>query len=468
VNVAGRRCGRRLLCAAVVVGLLAGCSADDTPVVEVTLVSTAEVTETISAPAVVQAANRQDVTASAPGVVAKIRQRDGRQVSAGELVVRLVNDDVELALEQAEAAQAAASASQSGVRIDPPGDAAIAASRQSVADLDASVVPDLTAARRRAAAIDDPDERQAAQRTVAALEKAYRDVRDALLASGRAAAQQQNAVAASFANALNQALAQATAGQAAQAASAADAAEAQADALDLFAPINGVVQLGRASTGATPAVPDELGGGAAAEALAGGLGAASGAQGGRLRVGSEVAAGQIVFTVFNTRRLFVQADVDEIDAPALQTGQRAEVLLDAFPDLAFAGEVTNVAIEAQTGATGGVSYPVRIRLLDVPDEQRRRPRLGMTASAEIVTDTVMSDQVVPARSIVRRDGGQAVYIVRDGRAELVPVDVDALGEEQAAVTSSQLTTDDRVIVSGYEDLDDGDAVRTTDASTSER
>jgi HlyD family secretion protein len=172
--------------------------------------------------------------------------------------------------------------------------------------------------------------------------------------------------------------------------------------------------------------------------------------------------------VFNTRRLFVQADVDEIDAPALQTGQRAEVLLDAFPDRAFAGEVTNVAIEAQTGATGGVSYPVRIRLLDVPDEQRRRPRLGMTASAEIVTDTVMSDQVVPARSIVRRDGGQAVYIVRDGRAELVPVDVDALGEEQAAVTSSQLTTDDRVIVSGYEDLDDGDAVRTTDASTSER
>jgi multidrug efflux pump subunit AcrA (membrane-fusion protein) len=436
-------------------------------VVEVTTVSTGDVTETISAPAVVQAANRQDVTASAPGVVAEIRRRDGHQVAAGELVVRLVNDDVELALEQAQAAQGALDASP-GVRIDPPGDAAGAAAPQSVADLDADVVPDLAAARRRAAVIDDPDARQAAQQTVALLEQTYHDVRDALLATGRAAAQQQNAVAASFANALNQALAQATAGQAAQAASAADAAEAQAEDLDLFAPIDGVIELGRASTGTTPTVPDELGGVAGAEALAGGLGTASGARGGRLQVGSEVAPGQIVFTVFNTRQLYVQADVDEIDAPALQAGQRAEVLLDAFPDRAFDGEVTNVAIEAQTGATGGVSYPVRIRLLDVPDEERRRPRLGMTASAEIVTDTVASDQVVPARSIVRRDGGQAVYIVRDGRAELVRVDVDALGEEQAAVTSSQLTTDDRVIVSGYEDLGDGDAVRVTDASASER
>ncbi|HEX6254439.1 MAG TPA: efflux RND transporter periplasmic adaptor subunit [Euzebyales bacterium] len=467
MDVAGSPSGRRLLCAAVAVVLLGGCSADDTPVVEVTTVSVGDVTETISAPAVVQAANRQDVAASAPGVVAEIRRRDGRRVAAGELVVRLVNDDVELALEQAQAAQAALDASRSGVRIDPPGDAAVAASRQSVADLDADVGPDLAAARRRAAAIDDPAARQAAQQTVAMLEETYHDVRDALLATGRAAAQQQNAVAASFADALNQALAQATAGQAAQAAGAADAAEAQAEDLDLFAPIDGVVELGRAATSTTPVVPDELGNGAA-EALAGGLGAASAAQGGRLQVGSEVAPGQTVFTVFNTRQLYVQADVDEIDAPALQAGQRAEVLLDAFPDRAFDGEVTSVAIEAQTGTTGGVSYPVRIRLLDVPDEQRRRPRLGMTASAEIVTDTVTSDQVVPARSIVRRDGGQAVFIVRDGRAELVRVDVDALGEERAAVTSSQLSTDDPVIVSGYEDLLDGDAVRVTDASASER
>jgi multidrug efflux pump subunit AcrA (membrane-fusion protein) len=131
VEVSGCLRGRRLLCAAATVGLLVGCSVDDTPVVEVTTVSTGDVTETISAPAVVQAANRQDVTASAPGVVAEIRRRDGHQVAAGELVVRLVNDDVELALEQAQAAQGALDASP-GVRIDPPGDAAGPTSRPRV------------------------------------------------------------------------------------------------------------------------------------------------------------------------------------------------------------------------------------------------------------------------------------------------------------------------------------------------
>jgi multidrug resistance efflux pump len=452
--------GLRGLCVvSVLVALVAGCSGGDTALVEVVGVAEGEVVQTISAPAAVQAANRQPVTATAPGVVAEIRVRDGRRVTSGDLVIRLVNDDIELALEQAQAAEGAVNASRTGARIDPPGAAAVSASRQSVAALDADVAPDLRAARRRARAIDDPAERRAAKETIDLLETAYHDVRSALLAAGEAAAQQQNAVAASFSNVLQQALAQATAGQAAQAANAADTAAAQAENLDLLAPIDGVVQLGRASTATTTVVPEAFGG-AAADALAGGLGAATAEQGGELQIGSQVAARQTVFTVFDLSELYVQADVDEIDSPRLAVGQPAEVLLDAFPDQTFAGEVTSVALEAQTGATGGVSYPVRVQLLDLPRGRRRRPRLGMTASVEIVTDTVTSDQVVPARAIVRREGGQAVYVVRDDRAVLVRVEVEALGEEQAAVRAPQLRADDRVIVSGYEDLNDGDVVRT--------
>jgi RND family efflux transporter MFP subunit len=213
------------------------------------------------------------------------------------------------------------------------------------------------------------------------------------------------------------------------------------------------------------AVPDSLAGvgGDAASALTDGLGGGIGgeqAQGGELRVGSPVSPGQTVFTVFDLSQLYVQADVDEIDAPALAVGQLAEVLLDAFPDRSFAGEVTSVALEAQTSATGGVAYPVRVQLASVPRRRSRRPRLGMTASVEITTGTVTSDLVVPARAVVRRAGGQAVFVARDGVADLVPVEVRALGEERAAVTAPRLRSDDRVIVSGYEELNDGDAVST--------
>lgn len=447
--------------------LLVSCSSDDTPIVETEPVGDGEVTQTIVAPASVQAADRQPVTASTPGIVARITVADGDRVEAGDVVVELVNDEVDLALEQAQAAEAALTASPSGVQVAPPGDAAIAASRESVADLDADVAPDLAAARRKAAAIDDAKQRAAAQRTVTLLADAYHDLRDALLDAGEAAARQQNAVAASFTSALDQALAQATAGQASQAANAADAAAAQAEDLVLTAPFDGVVELGRASGGAAAAVPEGLAGigGDAAGALTDSLGAGAGAdraEGGSLRVGSPVSPGQTVFTVFDLSQLYVQADVDEIDAPALAVGQPAEVLLDAFPDRAFTGEVTSVALEAQTSATGGVAYPVRVQLASVPRRRSRRPRLGMTASVEITTDTVASDRVVPARSIVRRAGGQSVFVARDGVAELVPVEVQALGEERAAVSAPRLRADDRVIVSGYEDLSDGDAVSTGD------
>jgi hypothetical protein len=53
-----------------------------------------------------------------------------------------------------------------------------------------------------------------------------------------------------------------------------------------------------------------------------------------------------------------------------------------------------------------------------------------------------------------------VYVVRDGRAAVVPVVVDALGELRAAVHSDELRNTDEVIVTGYEDLEDGDVVRT--------
>ncbi len=455
MTIGGSSWRRRALWLVVVPTLALSCTADDTPIVETAPVGTGRVTQTISAPAVVQAADRQPVTASVPGVVAELSVADGDMVEAGDLVVRLVSDEVELALEQAQAAEAALSAAPSGVQIAPPGDAAVTAARESVSGLDADVTPDLARARRKADAIADRDERARAQETIALLERAYRDVRAALLDAGRTAAAQQNAVAASFTSALDQALARATAGQAAQAANAADAAAARADDLELVAPFDGVVQLGRAATAPAPALPDDVG---AAGALAGGLGALDTQQGGSLRVGSLVSAGQTIFVVFDLSELFVIADVDEIDAPQLAVGQPVEVLLDAFPDRTFAGEITSVALEAQVSTTGGVAYPARVVLLDVPEQDG--PRLGMTASAEITTDTVRSDVVVPARAVVRRAGGPAVFAVRDGRAVLVPVEVDALGEERAAIRAPQLRPDDRVIVSGYEDVGDQDAVRT--------
>jgi multidrug efflux pump subunit AcrA (membrane-fusion protein) len=441
--------------------VLAGCVSDGAPQVQVEPVSGGEVVQTVSAPATVEAAARQDVAAAVSGVVLQIRVRDGQKVRKGAEIMRLTSSQVDLAREQAAAAEVAA-AGVGGVAVEGNGESTLAATRRAVANLDESTTPRLHVARRRARRIDDRQQRRAALSAVDAVAASYESTRAALLQAGSTFAAQQDATAESLSRALSSAVESATAGQRLQAQAAARLAEDQAGNLVLRAPFAGVVQFGEAAASdgsPLPAdVPPELAG------IAGSLGGLTGAEGGggTLRTGAPVVAGQTLFSIFDLSQVYVTAEVDEVDAPQAKVGQRATVLVDAFPERELEGTVERIAVAAAPTSAGGVGYPVHVRLLGPADDGAGSPvrklRVGMTASAEIRTLTRQADLVVPSRALLRRDG-DVVYVVRDGRVAVVEVKVLALGEERAAVRGD-LTPDDVVIVSGYEDLESGDEVVT--------
>jgi multidrug efflux pump subunit AcrA (membrane-fusion protein) len=332
----------------------------------------------------------------------------------------------------------------------------------------------------------------AVESAVDGLEASYEAARAGLLAAGEAAVEQQTAAAAALAaaadgvarqvegavgaavgelaaaqSAVQQASFAALEQQAAEAAGAQaaelDAAEAQltaqAEALTVEAPFGGVVELAAEAGDADPTGLGALGGldagglGLGADGL-GGL-APGGGSGGPLRIGGQVRAGQTLFTVYDTSAWYVDADIDEIDAPGVAVGQRAAVTVDAFPGAVFDGVVETLRLAASPSMTGAVVYPARVRLLDPPADPG--PRVGMTASIEITTDVVDAALAVPSRALVRREGVEAVYVVREERAEIVPVTVQAVGEDLAAVDGA-LEVGEPVIVAGYEDLPGGAAV----------
>lgn len=453
-----------------------GCFGDDRPVVEVERVEPGEVVATVAAPGRVDAAARQDVSAAVSGVVVALEATDGDTVDGGQTIVRLESSQVELAQQQAAAAQAAAT-EVGGIQIDGRPEATVIAAQRVVDDLDADSRPAIEGARARLAEIEDPQQRAAAEAAVVAVESTYLTTRAALLASAHALAEQQAAVTSSLSSALNQAVEQATAGQRAQAQAAAALASQQAEGLSVVAPFTGIISLGDAAAtdGGAAALAGQLAGAGAAnldvQSLAGALpGLAGGEGGGTLRVGAPVTAGQTLFTVFDLSERYVNAEVDEIDAPQLSAGQRADVLVDAFPEVVFEGVVESVAVEAASTEAGGVGYPTRVRILGLTEDSARIRSeddavslldsllVGQTASVEIVIDVVDSDLVVPSRALLRRDGGTIVYVVREGRAEAVAVEASTLGENGAAVTGD-LESGEQVIVSGYEDLEAGDEVR---------
>jgi HlyD family secretion protein len=440
---------------------LAACSGEEALEVQTEPVTAGEVTQTVSAPAAVAAAARQDVAASVSGVVLELRVSDGERVRKGQEILRLTSAQVDLAREQAAAAEAAANG-VGGVAVDGNGDQTLAAAQQAVANLDATTKPQLQQARQRARRIDDREQRQAALAAVDAVEASYASTRAALLAAGRTVATQQDTTAASLSRALQNAVAAATAPQRLQAQSAARLAEDRAKGLVVAAPFAGVIQLSDAAASDGTAVPAEIP--PELEGLAGSFGALAGGDGGgTLRVGAPVAAGQTLFTVFDLSNVYVTAEVDEVDAPQVKVGQRARVLVDAFPEALFEGVVERIAVEAEQTSAGGVGYPAHIRLIGAAVDRDapplRRLRIGMTSSADIVTRTRDSDLVVPSRALLRRDDADVVFVLRNDYAEMIEVDVLALGEDQAAVRGD-LSGDDEVIVSGYEDLADGDEVAT--------
>ena len=449
---------RPTLAAGVLALLLAGCFGEDLPVVEVERVGAGEVTQTVSAPATIEPAADQQVAAGVSGVVVDLAVNDGDKVRKGQTVLRLSSEQVDLAREQARAAETAA-AGAGGVAVSGAGDQTLANVAEAVAALDRRTEPRVAEARRRARRIDDDDQRAAALSAVDAVEASYEATRAALLTSGQALAAQQDATAEALSSALNQAASSATAAQRLQAQAAAAAADEQASQLVVKAPFAGRVQLGDAAVaGATPLpaqLPGDLSG--AAGALGGLTG--GGQDGGTLRIGAPVSLGQTLFSVYDLSERYAAAEVDEVDAPQVRSGQRATVLVDAFPDATFDGIVEQVQVAADRTETGGVGYPVRIRIIGPSqrDGSTRRLKVGMTASAEIITKTQESDLVVASRALLRREGGDVVYVVRDGVVDVVDVRVRALGEEQAAVRGD-LAVDDQVIVTGYEDLSAGDEV----------
>ena len=426
--------------------------------VEVERVGAGEVTQTVSAPATIEPAADQQVAAGVSGVVVDLAVNDGDKVRKGQTVLRLSSEQVDLAREQARAAETAA-AGAGGVAVSGAGDQTLANVAEAVAALDRRTEPRVAEARRRARRIDDDDQRAAALSAVDAVEASYEATRAALLTSGQALAAQQDATAEALSSALNQAASSATAAQRLQAQAAAAAADEQASQLVVKAPFAGRVQLGDAAVaGATPLpaqLPGDLSG--AAGALGGLTG--GGQDGGTLRIGAPVSLGQTLFSVYDLSERYAAAEVDEVDAPQVRSGQRATVLVDAFPDATFDGIVEQVQVAADRTETGGVGYPVRIRIIGPSqrDGSTRRLKVGMTASAEIITKTQESDLVVASRALLRREGGDVVYVVRDGVVDVVDVRVRALGEEQAAVRGD-LAVDDQVIVTGYEDLSAGDEV----------
>ncbi|PWU43090.1 efflux transporter periplasmic adaptor subunit, partial [Micromonospora globispora] len=311
------------------------------------------------------------------------------------------------------------------------------------------------AAREAAGKIGDPQLRSA---LLLQVESAQRQYESAARAADRAVNAVQRGVAG-----LNSAVGALSTAQRLQAQQAYDLAKATVDALTLRAPIAGVVQPG----GTRTAAPTDLAGllGAAGGGPAGiDSSALAPVQGGpppgvddAVPAGGRVSAGTPVLTIVDTGALGLLAEVDETDVLLVRAGLAGSVELDAVTGATYDARVRSVDVLPTTSARGGVTYRVRLALGAGrlgEGEAAPIPRPGMNAVVHLRVREAADAVTVPASAVFSADGRDAVWVVRDGKADQVPVTVGVQGQDLVQILSG-VQAGDRVVVRGADQVRDG-------------
>ena len=145
-------------------------------------------------------------------------------------------------------------------------------------------------------------------------------------------------------------------------------------------------------------------------------------------------------------------EVVEKDVPLVRIGQKAEVRAEAYPDKVFEGTVTRI-VQALNRATRTMTVEV-----DLPNKDRLL-KGGMFARVEVLVGKHHNALQIPIDAVSRLEDAQYVYVVRDGKAERVSVEIGVRDENRVEITKG-LDGSEQVIVSGKDLVHDGTPVQT--------
>jgi HlyD family secretion protein len=225
-------------------------------------------------------------------------------------------------------------------------------------------------------------------------------------------------------------------------------------------------------------------------------------------VGTMNNPGTVLLTIADMSVIEAEVEVDETDIPLVQMGQPAKVTIDAIAGRTFKGHVTEIGnspIQTTGAQTGGQRTATNFKVVVTLDEQVPEVRPGFTCTAEITTATRQKAVAVPIQALTvrellydekgniirtprpakprfsfgtkvepsvsastntellpgqRREEVEGVFLIRDGKAEFVPVKLGIAGERYFEVVGG-LKEGDRVVTGPFDsvrNLYDGDQV----------
>jgi HlyD family secretion protein len=208
-------------------------------------------------------------------------------------------------------------------------------------------------------------------------------------------------------------------------------------------------------------------------------------------IGIQNSPGSTLMTLADMSVITAEVKVDETDIVNVRLGQPAEVTIDAIPKKTFKAVVTEIGNNAIVRSTGvstsqqtsasqeAKDFKVVVTLQDPPENLRP----GLSATAKVTTATRKAALTIPIQALTVRsradlkaasgeksevqaavpsaeasnsNGGdkeeiQGVFIVRNGKAEFLPIQTGVTGTADIEVLSG-LKPDDEIVTGSYKVL----------------
>ena len=161
-------------------------------------------------------------------------------------------------------------------------------------------------------------------------------------------------------------------------------------------------------------------------------------------------------TIVDMDSLEVDVDVNEAYIGRVTPKMPAEAVLDAYPDWKIPAHVIAIVPAADRGKA-----TVKVRVAMEQKDSRIVPDMGVRVSFlenKIVATQAPKGVLVPATSIVRRDGSDSVFIVAQGQAHRQTVQPSAQDYGGMRLIPTAVRAGDDVVVSPPDALRDGSDV----------
>ena len=192
---------------------------------------------------------------------------------------------------------------------------------------------------------------------------------------------------------------------------------------------------------------------------------------GEIAIGSQFQE-DVIMVLANLEAMEALVNVDENDIIAIELAQVAEIEVDALLDQTIMGSVVEIANSANTAGQGTTEQKTEFEVKISVESGTTQLRPGMTASADIVTDTrndaiSIPIQCVTVRTIEQLEEGdenaeanftadddgfvEIVFVIEDGQAKARAVKTGIQSDELIEITEG-LSEGEEVVSGSYRQI----------------